>query len=67
MEKKEWETIEDDIAKLEEQMDLYTEEMNHQGDNFTKLQELQHALTETEKLLDEKMERWAYLSELADE
>jgi len=67
MEKKEWETIEDDIAKLEEQMDLYTEEMNHQGDNFTKLQELQHALTETEKLLEEQMERWAYLSELADE
>lgn len=67
MEKKEWETIEDDIAKLEEQMDLYTEEMNRQGDNFTKLQELQHALTETEKLLEEQMERWAYLSELADE
>ncbi len=67
MEKKEWEAIEDDIAKLEEQMDLYKEEMNHQGDNFTKLQELQHALTETEELLDEKMERWAYLSELADE
>lgn len=67
MEKKEWETIEEDIAELEEKMAHYSEEMNHQGDNFTKLQELQTALTETETLLDEKMERWAYLSELADE
>ncbi len=67
MEKKEWVTIEDEIAELEEKVADLTEEMNHQGDNFTRLQELQAAITETENLLEEKMDRWAYLSELADE
>ncbi|WP_048950318.1 ATP-binding cassette domain-containing protein, partial [Enterococcus faecium] len=40
MEQKEWETIEDEIAELEEKISLLQEEMNHQGDNFTRLQEL---------------------------
>lgn len=38
MEQKEWETIEDEIAELEEKISLLQEEMNHQGDNFTRLQ-----------------------------
>ena len=42
MEQKEWETIEDEIAELEEKISLLQEEMNHQGDNFTRLQELQN-------------------------
>ena len=66
MEKKEWETIEDDIAALEESIEQLTEEMNHQGADFTRLQELQKAITEHEATLDEKMDRWAYLSELAE-
>ncbi|MCD5003348.1 ABC-F family ATP-binding cassette domain-containing protein [Enterococcus saccharolyticus] len=66
MEQKEWATIEDEIATLEETLETLTEEMNHQGDNFTRLQELQNDVTLTEEKLNEKMERWEYLSELAD-
>ena len=40
--------------------------MNHQGDDFVRLQELQEAVTVTEQLLEEKMNRWEYLSEYAD-
>ena len=32
--------------------------MNQQGDDFTKLQQLQAEVTETEQLLEEKMTRW---------
>ena len=58
MEQKEWETIEDEIAELEEKISLLQEEMNHQGDNFTRLQELQNDVSETEAQLEEKMARW---------
>lgn len=67
MEKKEWETIEDEIAELEEKISLLQEEMNHQGDNFTRLQELQNDVSETEAQLEEKMARWEYLSEWVED
>lgn len=67
MEQKEWETIEDEIAELEEKILLLQEEMNHQGDNFTRLQELQNDVSETEAQLEEKMARWEYLSEWVED
>lgn len=67
MELKEWETIEDEIAELEEKISLLQEEMNHQGDNFTRLQELQNDVSETEAQLEEKMARWEYLSEWVED
>ncbi|EME8064231.1 ABC-F family ATP-binding cassette domain-containing protein [Enterococcus faecium] len=67
MEQKEWETIEEDIAELEEKISLFQEEMNHQGDDFTRLQELQNDVSETEAQLEEKMARWEYLSEWAED
>lgn len=67
MEQKEWETIEDEIAELEERISLLQEEMNHQGDNFTRLQELQNDVSETEAQLEEKMARWEYLSEWVED
>ena len=67
MEQKEWETIEEDIAELEEKISLLQEEMNHQGDNFTRLQELQNDVSETEAQLEEKMARWEYLSEWVED
>ncbi|MFR0959313.1 MAG: ABC-F family ATP-binding cassette domain-containing protein, partial [Enterococcus sp.] len=67
MEQKEWETIEEDIAELEEKISLLQEEMNHQGDDFTRLQELQNDVSETEAQLEEKMARWEYLSEWAED
>ena len=66
MEQKEWATIEEDITQLETKLEILTEEMNHQGDDFVRLQELQEAVTATEQLLEEKMNRWEYLSEYAD-
>ncbi len=67
MEQKEWETIEDEIAELEEKISLLQEEMNHQGDNFTRLQELQNDVSKTEAQLEEKMARWEYLSEWVED
>lgn len=67
MEQKEWETLEDEIAELEEKISLLQEEMNHQGDNFTRLQELQNDVSETEAQLEEKMARWEYLSEWVED
>ncbi|RBS56288.1 ABC transporter ATP-binding protein [Enterococcus faecium] len=67
MEQKEWETIEDEIAELEEKISLLQEEMNHQGNNFTRLQELQNDVSETEAQLEEKMARWEYLSEWVED
>lgn len=67
MEQKEWETIEDEIAELEEKISLLQEEMNHQGDNFTRLQELQNDVSETEAQLEVKMARWEYLSEWVED
>lgn len=66
MEQKEWETIETDIAQLEERTAQLSEEMNHQGDDFTKLQQLQTELSTVEQELEAKMERWEYLSEFAE-
>lgn len=66
-EQKEWETIEDDIALLENKIEELTEAMSHQGDDFTKLQDLQKEIDQTEQALEEKMTRWEYLSEIVEE
>lgn len=66
MEQKEWATIEDEIAALEEKIEELTEEMNHQGSDFTQLQKIQKEIDQTEAVLEEKMTRWEYLSEWAD-
>lgn len=66
LEQREWETIEDEIAMLEEKMETLMEEMNHQGSDFTQLQKIQKEIDQTEEQLDEKMARWEYLSEWAD-
>ena len=62
-EQKEWETIETEIDALEMLLEEYTEEMNHQGSDFTALQDLQQKVEQTEKLLESKLTRWEYLSE----
>nr|WP_188366371.1 ABC-F family ATP-binding cassette domain-containing protein [Enterococcus alcedinis] len=66
MEQREWETIEDKIGSLEEAIEQLTQEMNNQGSDFTKLQKIQQEITEKETMLEEKMNRWEYLSEWAD-
>ncbi|WP_321383782.1 ABC-F family ATP-binding cassette domain-containing protein [uncultured Enterococcus sp.] len=67
MEQKEWDVIEEEIAALEQEQEEVAEEMNHQGDDFTRLQELQKRLDELEHQLEEKIERWDYLSQYTDD
>lgn len=66
MEKKEWETIEDDIAAIEESIEVIQSEMLQKGDDFPALQELQEKLTAQENELESKMDRWEYLASFAD-
>ena len=67
LEQKEWATIEEEIAALEEQVATLTAGMNNQGSDFTKLQELQKQLNTVETQLEEKLNRWEYLSEFAED
>lgn len=62
-EKKEWETIEDKIMTLEEQLETVEEEMLTCGSDYGKLNELNDKKEELQTKLDEKLERWEYLSE----
>ena len=65
-EKKEWETIEADIDALETRIAAIDDEMMQYAKDFIKLHELTQEKEEKEALLDEKMERWAYLSDLQE-
>ena len=64
-EQREYETIEDDIAQLEEKLSRLEDEMNKNTTNSVKLKEIMEEKEETENLLMEKMDRWEYLEELA--
>lgn len=65
-EQKEFETIDDDIAKLEEKLKKLDEEIMKNATNSGKLNELTVEKEEAEVLLEEKMERWVYLNDLAE-
>ncbi|CAM4358027.1 ABC-F family ATP-binding cassette domain-containing protein [Weissella hellenica] len=62
-EQKEWETIEDEMAALETKISEIEVDMTTQGDDFTKLGDLQKQLDETNEALENKMLRWEELSE----
>ncbi|MBL1230811.1 ABC-F family ATP-binding cassette domain-containing protein [Enterococcus sp. BWB1-3] len=66
MEQKEWDVIEDEIAELEEKQEQIIAEMNRSGEDFTRLQELQKDLENTEERLEQKIERWDYLSQFSE-
>lgn len=67
MEQKEWDTIEDDISTMEEKMENIQAEMVTNSSDALKLQELQKELTALEIAIEEKMERWEYLSQFIEE
>ena len=64
-EQKEYETIEDNIAAMEERMEAIDDEMVKNAHDFVKLNELTKEKSALETSIEEKMERWAYLEELA--
>ncbi|CAK1223275.1 ABC-F family ATP-binding cassette domain-containing protein [Fructobacillus tropaeoli] len=66
MEKREWETIEDEIADLEAQVEDFNDQMAANGADYQKVAEIQSQLQEVSDALDAKMERWAELSEIVE-
>ncbi|MBR6529022.1 MAG: ABC-F family ATP-binding cassette domain-containing protein [Firmicutes bacterium] len=66
-EQKEYETIDEDIASLEAEIEEVDSEINKCGSDFGKLQKLTAKRDELAAALDEKMERWVYLNDLAEQ
>ena len=65
-EQKEYETIEDDIAKCEQKIAQYEEDILANATNFGKLREIGEKKEAEEKRLEELMERYVYLEEKAE-
>lgn len=65
-EQKEFETIDEDIAALEEKIEQADKDMKKASADFVRLQELMDEKAQLEEQLAEKMERWVYLNDLND-
>ena len=66
-EQREFETIDDELAKLEADIAACQAEQAACGSDYVKLQELQARQAELEAALEEKTERWVYLNELKEQ
>ena len=66
-EQREFESIDDDIAQLEEEISKTELEMAEVASQYFKLQELAARKEELEQQLAIKMERWVYLNDLAEQ
>ncbi len=65
-EQREFETIDDDIAELEQQIADTENEISRCSSDYVKLQELSEKKEVLENQLAEKMDRWVYLNDLAE-
>ena len=65
-EQREYETIDDDIAALEEKIEFLEAEMEKNASQYTKLAELSKEKEAAEQELEYKMDRWVYLNDLAE-
>ena len=65
-EQKEYESIDDDIAALESDIERIDSEMAKCVTDYGKLNDLSKEKAEKEKQLEEKMDRWVYLNDLAE-
>ncbi len=65
-EQKDWEIIEDQIQTLEEDIADLDRKMEAAARDFVELKRLMEEKEEKEKQLEERMERWMYLNELAE-
>lgn len=65
-EQKEYDTIDEDIASLEQKLEDLDNDMQKFATNSVKLSQLMKEKEEVEKSLEEKMERWMYLNDLAE-
>ena len=66
MEQKEYETIDDDIEELETKVSELDDEIAKNATSYSKLAELTKEKEDVERQLEEKMERWEYLNDLAE-
>ena len=65
-EQREFETIDDDIAALEDRLEELDRQLEANATNSVKLRELMEEQTKIQEALDAKMERWVYLNDLAE-
>jgi hypothetical protein len=65
-EQKEWETIEDDIAKVEEAIIDKEERIATAGSDFTLLQNLTAELDDLNAKYEHLIERWEYLQDIVN-
>lgn len=65
-EQKEWESISDHIAQMEEKIMQTEEEISTAGSDFTKLQQLTEALETYNSEYEHLIERWSYLDEIVN-
>ena len=65
-EQREYETIDADIATLEAQLAQVQADQAAQATDYVALQELQAKQAELEAALEQKMDRWVYLNDLAE-
>ena len=66
-EQKDFETIEDDIAAIEGRLKEIDTEMGQAASDFVKLGKLSEEKESLSRELEQKMDRWMYLEELAQE
>lgn len=65
-EKKEYDTIDEEIAELEERIAALGREMELAATDYGRLTELAGEKEKAEARLEERMERWVYLTDLAE-
>ena len=66
-EQREFAAIDGEIAALEGELAANREQQARQGSDYVALQALQEQQTALEAALEEKMERWVYLNDLAEQ
>ena len=66
-EQKEFESIDDDIAELEGQIEKLDQEIAQNVTNSSRLNDLLKEKEQAEQELDEKMDRWVYLNDLNEQ
>jgi len=67
MEQREYDTIDVDIAALEEKIADVEAQIEAASSDYVKVMELTGQLEQLQEQLDEKTERWVYLTELAEQ
>ena len=66
-ERLELQNIDQDIARAEAELKMLGAEINSCGSDFVKLNDLTKEQEKVQQKLDALVDRWAYLSELAEE